>query len=311
MRIGALDVLACPSCLSPLEPEADATDVDTGVLTCRTSSHEFPVKYGIPQLIRPERRGMVEQVAQEFSRTWQLDGWAATDPAQIRNLPSCGLTGRHKVEWRVKARSLRAILPVIDAAQANRIADLGAGIGWLSHRLAFLAGEVFAVDILQDQALGLGAARAFVATGPYFERILGELESLPFQSGSFDIVVWNASLHHANAVEQAVGEGARILRRGGMAILMNSPVYDDEKSRAETEAQFRQRLRALGGGSAFPETYHHFRRDNIERVLAEAVGPVGEIPFDPGRLFRLTREAKGLLLGTELASFPILVARRC
>lgn len=56
------------------------------------------------------------------------------------------------------------------------------------------------------------------------KRVLGDMNDLPFVSGSLDLLIFSATLHHSTEIETALGEASRVLRSGGRAIVINEPV---------------------------------------------------------------------------------------
>ena len=311
MRLPALDELACPHCLGPLEPSGSfEPDLQEGTLRCRGEGLAFPVSAGVPQLVRLDRAAQVAAFAESYSKAWQSDGWGSLDASYLLNLPHRDTTGRQAARWRFKARTMWALFDLLDSMRLHRFLDLGAGVGWLSHQLASRGHEVYAMDIVRDRVLGLAAAEVYLQVGPHFERVWGELERPPFRTESMDAIVCNASLHYASSLSEAVCEIHRILVPKGVLFVLNSPVYWSANDASRTEADFRKRLRDLGANEDVASTYHHFTRNDLESVLSGTIGPVREVPFDPGSLFRLVRAAKGFVLRTELASFPLLVAQK-
>src|SRR5579859_5371545 len=107
------------------------------------------------------------QFAREYGTVRRAEGWGSHDGAYYRALPYRDLTGRFPGIWRIRARSYdtfvrRAIEPLErQSARSLRILDLGAGSGWLAHRLARRGHRVLAVDLLEDPLDGLGATRHY------------------------------------------------------------------------------------------------------------------------------------------------------
>ncbi len=279
-------------------------------LECRRETLRFPVLDGIPQLVIPERADAIRVLAEEYSRVWQKDGWGCASPSYLLNLPYRDITGRQSSKWRVKARSTDALLRLFRTLTPRRVLDLGCGVGWLSYQMARRGIDVFAVDLLQDEVLGLRAAEAYVNAGAVFERVWAELERLPFQAGTFDAVICNASLHYSTSLGTALAEVSRVVRPGGVFVVMNSPVHRDSRSAERAERSFRGRLSDLGGSEDLVSRYHHLVRSKLEASLTAAVGPPRDENFDPGRTFRLVRYVKGRILRMELASFPIIWAQK-
>ena len=307
MRRGALKTLVCPNCLSSLRPEGSFESLEDGTLACAQEGLAFPVRRGVPRLVRPHKEAELRAFAKSYSRVWRREGWGGED-GYLLNLPHKDTTGRQKSKWRVKARSMKVLLDLVDDLQVKRVLDLGAGMGWLSRYLAQRDREVYALDAVLDDVLGLEAATVYLGNGPYFERVWGEMERPPFRDGSLDAVVCNASLHYAKDLGQTLAEVGRILAPGGSLILLNSPVHRDATSARRAEAGFQAHLLALGADQTVAERYHHFVRSELEGALTEAFGHVVEMPFDPGQGFRSVRWLKGIALRLELASFPIFIS---
>ncbi len=311
VRPRSLDALACPSCLSQLTMSVDpGYEVEDGVLECPKEALQYPVKGGVPMLVRPSSSGRVQAFEASYSLAWSRDGWGSADEEYLFRLPAKDVTGRHETEWRVKARSMEVLFRVLDRKQLRRVIDLGCGMGWLSHHLALRGNEVYAVDILRDDQLGLGAAGRYARRGPFFERIWGELERPPFRDSCSDAVICNASLHYASDTLAVLREISRILKPGGLFVLLNSPVHSDALSAVRARDGFRRRLQGLGATDDVVSRYQHFTRDMIAADVQSLVGPVEDAGFDPGFLFLLGRRFKGFALRMELASFPLLYATK-
>ena len=108
------------------------------------------------------------------------------------------------------------LLDVLDLA-GKRVLDVGCGPG-VNVRL--MAGAGAKVTGLECGALPLAKARetAPVADEDYVE---GVGEDMPFEDGTFDIVVFSKSLHHVpmDNLETALGECARVLAPGGVVYI--------------------------------------------------------------------------------------------
>ena len=158
-------------------------------------------------------------------------------------------------QWRVRARSYEAFIAKVVMPMAARgpldILDLGAGNGWLCHRLAWRGHRATALDIREDDVDGLGAARQFLARAPdLFAVVAAPFEALPFASRRFDIAVFNASLHYARDLAAVLNQARRVLRSGGMLVVMDSPFYTRESDGAAMLAEQRGRGETLFGSRA-------------------------------------------------------------
>ena len=122
--------------------------------------------------------------------------------------------------------------------QGREVADLGAGEGQLCLLLARYAARVFAVD-QSPQMLGAltdGAREAGVAERNTTAE--GDLEALPLEDASVDAAFLSQALHHAARPGQAIAEAARILRPGGILIVLDLLRHDQEWVREQWADQW-------------------------------------------------------------------------
>jgi SAM-dependent methyltransferase len=104
-----------------------------------------------------------------------------------------------------------------------------------------------AVDLLDNDSDGLGAARHYLARiSPPFRRFQAEMDRLPFAASQFDIAIFNASFHYSIDYEKTLGETLRCLRRPGHLIIADSPFYSCEEGGqtmlAEKHTEFERRF---------------------------------------------------------------------
>ena len=75
------------------------------------------------------------------------------------------------------------------------------------------------------------------------------MEELPLEDSQFDVVVANGALHYARSAPRAIEEARRVVRTGGIFLVLDSPVYDaHESGRAmvrRRENDHRERLGVL------------------------------------------------------------------
>lgn len=291
-----LDTWACPVCLGTL------SETEEG-LRCSAEDLFFRDFHDVPVLLRPEDERLFKD-ALDFGAAWKRSEWAPP-PGAFLELPYLRKRG-----WSEKARSLDALLDILGPSGGRKVADLGAGTGWLSHRLTRAGFRCYATDLSPDPEVGLGAARALDATSHTFERAIASLMHWPVHSGSMDVAVCNASLHYLSDIRPAIAEAERVLRRDGTFVVMNEPVHHEKRSAELASVDFRDRMRRLGGHGTLLDGYRHFVVEELEADLRRSFRNLRRHDPDFGFWFRSTRAAKGVILGLELASFPIYVARR-
>lgn len=96
--------------------------------------------------------------------------------------------------------------------QGRKILDMGAGLGFDSHRLSMRGAEVTALEF--SPVLAESGQNNF----PHIRWIGGFSHCLPFKNASFDAVFCNAALHHMRDIPVAISEALRVLRPGGVLI---------------------------------------------------------------------------------------------
>ena len=165
--------------------------------------------------------------------------------------------GAHARQWAVRARSFdafmrRVIRPAVRAGERPRVLDLGAGNGWLAYRVSGAGADATAVDLRDDAVDGLAAGAPLAARAP-FHRVAATFGALPLRDGSYDVALFNASLHYAMDLPAVLREAARVVRPGGRLVVLDSPFYaasrDGERmvaeKRREGETRFGERAATL------------------------------------------------------------------
>jgi SAM-dependent methyltransferase len=176
------------------------------------------------------------------------EGRGSGESAYYRALPYRDLSGRNSDQWAIRGKSFRYferhILFAIEreAGRPLDVLDLGAGNCWMSYRLSLRQHRPVALDIFTDEMDGLRAARHY---GDRFPLIEAEFDHLPFRSSSFDLAIFNASLHYSTDYRRTLNELRRCLRPSGHFVIIDSPIYalpeHGERMRVERHNEFEKR----------------------------------------------------------------------
>jgi ubiquinone/menaquinone biosynthesis C-methylase UbiE/DNA-binding transcriptional ArsR family regulator len=130
------------------------------------------------------------------------------------------------------------------------VADVGCGTGNASEIIAPWVQRVIAVDRSEPM---LAAARARLAGLGNVEFVLGDVDRLPFKDGRVDAAVCILVLHHVEDPAGAAREMARIVRPGGLVLVVDMVEHGREEYR-----------RMMG------HVHLGFARETIEGIFAEA-----------------------------------------
>jgi len=91
----------------------------------------------------------------------------------------------------------------------------------------------------------------YMEPDPYLdwpEKALADMNRLPFQAGAFDLVLFSATLHHSSDLEQTMREVERVLKPGGVALILSEQIGGWLKS----SSRYHHR------NDLIHETYHSF-----------------------------------------------------
>jgi len=224
----------CPACthvMGLLDPSESSEHA------CGLCGFQLHNRGGVWLALAPERERYFQQFVREYEQVRTREGRGSSSPDYYLSLPYADLTGRNAWQWSIRAISfrylLRKILPGIESrfARPLDILDIGAGNGWLSYRLAQRGHLPVAVDLQDNDADGLGAARHYYSSlGWLFPRFQAEMDRLPFADTQFDVAIFNAALHYSEDYCATLRETLRCLRPGGNVLVVDSPFYRSEES---------------------------------------------------------------------------------
>ena len=246
--------LICPACR---QQETALELSEQGTQRCQSCGSDLEERGGIVRALPPDRERYYAKFIKEYSTVRRAEGRGSDDEAYYLALPYRDLSGRLADQWAIRAKSYayfeRHILTRLESRSGAglRVADLGAGTGWLSYRLALRGHTPVAIDVLTDPLDGLAAARHyFAALERKFPLFQAEFDNLPFATGEFDLVVFNSSLHYSTDYIRTIREARRCLRPRGQVVIIDSPIYRlSEHGERMLEERHRQFEAAYGFAS--------------------------------------------------------------
>jgi SAM-dependent methyltransferase len=149
------------------------------------------------------------------------------------------LWGRHARTWSTEMEpqlspAFDALLDALEPLSGLRVLDAGCGAGLLARKAAERGAALTGLDA---SAALLEVARERVPDGDFR---VGDIDSLPWDDGSFDVVTAFNSVQYATDPALAVAELARVCEHGGR---IGIGIWGDP-ARCETDALF-ARLRSL------------------------------------------------------------------
>jgi len=241
--------LLCPKC----RRQSPSPTSSESILRCPDCDFTISETAGIFRALRPERQLYFDRFVEQYSAVRSKEGRGSSSSEYYLALPFQDLTGNNSWQWKIRARTFRHfekhLLPEIERRHPKGfdVLDIGAGNCWLSYRLGLRGHRPVAVDLLDNEADGLGAGVHYLRHMKQpFPRFQAEMDCLPFDDAQFDVVIFNASFHYSVDYEVTFAETLRCLRRPGHVVIADSAFYRREESgRAmleEKRSSFKQRF---------------------------------------------------------------------
>jgi SAM-dependent methyltransferase len=298
--------IVCPSCRGPVVWR-------DGAARCEAEAIDYPVVDGLTHFVLPEARARVDAFLGGYLTVRHAERWTDDDRETLLALPYEDRSGRRAWMWKVRARGLRALERAIGQAfegRSLRVCELGAGVGWLSYRLALGGHRVLVTDVNADARDGLGAARHYEGLGLQLSRLACEMDRVPLADGSVDIVVCSAAFHYARDQGAVAREAARVLAPRGMFVILDSPVYTRRLSGEQMVAEWRERVvREFGLTPDEVASSGFLVRDDLAALLREAGFAVTAKSHWMGWRWTANYVRAKLGGGREPARLPLVVAR--
>lgn len=128
-----------------------------------------------------------------------------------------------------KGQDLAKLVEIVQQHGATgNLLDVATGGGHVANALAPYFKEVTALDLTQDM---LHEAEKFLKANGQHNVVLvqGDAESNPFPNDSFDVVTCRIAAHHFPAVDRFIGEVYRVLKPGGLFILVDNVAPENDE----------------------------------------------------------------------------------
>ncbi len=116
------------------------------------------------------------------------------------------------------------VLSMLALEPGEHVLDVGVGPGLLAAEMAAevgAGGRVCGIDV-SDSMLALAASRAPDPDAAPLELARGGAEEIPYDDGSFDVVVTTQVLEYVPDVPRALAEIHRVLKPGGRVLILDT-----------------------------------------------------------------------------------------
>ncbi|MEZ2129479.1 MULTISPECIES: methyltransferase domain-containing protein [unclassified Sinorhizobium] len=219
--------LRCINCDGDVHPHSILATTAEPVCSCTQCGFVFPSALGIPyfgqyeredilslieiaaNLINRGRFDVTPAIVEEWERLLAAYDGASDKAAFIESMSNAmkpHFLNRYG-EWQEIAHLTSRV-----GLKGKKVLDVGAGLGFDSHRLFLRGADVTALEF--SPLLAEWGQQNF----PHIRWVGGFSHCLPFKTASFDAVFCNAALHHMRDIPAAISEALRVLRPGGVLI---------------------------------------------------------------------------------------------
>ncbi len=136
-----------------------------------------------------------------------------------------GMEQLKRLEHPDRARVMppEVVLAHLNAGAGSRVADVGAGLGWLTFPLAVAvgaSGRVLAIDPSEDGVAAIRERAKREGLGQ-IEALVAAAEDTGLADETVDSVVWHTMYHDVADRPAALGEMRRILKPGGRWVIVD------------------------------------------------------------------------------------------
>ncbi|MHB8748097.1 MAG: class I SAM-dependent methyltransferase [Aggregatilineales bacterium] len=298
-------IAACPICRVPLLLES------ADCFKCRVCDRLYRRENGIWRFLTIEQQIHYAPFVGIYGGLRSDEGWERPDDTYYLNLPNVPDNDPQAPVWRIRRRTFNILRRILPSRRQIWVLDLGAGNCWLSHHLALIGYRVVALDIRAVGRDGLENSGLYLKKGcPPFVRGQAGADALPVTENQIGLCVMSGAFHYLNP-EQTLQNVFRVLTPGGKLIVMDSPVYRQEKSGIQMIREHQAQFRAQYGIERVPIEGKSYVV--LNETLAAFAGSGFQTrvrwPERPGAwLKRLLAEQR--TTRRETARFPLFIATK-
>jgi SAM-dependent methyltransferase len=209
----------CPNCREPL---------DAHELVC-ANGHRYATLDGVLSLVSDD---FARQLGPFSAALLQYRGRLSPrllDPAAYEALPY-GPTVDGDREWQQRQYDIEVLRHLLAGREHQRVLDVGAYNGWLSHCLAEWGHTLTGVDPFADPNYGLGARRFYRA---HWRAVQMDLRDLSLLDECYDVVILNRCLAFFPDPAAYLRHAQKRVASGGMLVALGLQIFFDSRAKAK------------------------------------------------------------------------------
>ena len=209
--------IMCPSCRS-MDFETEGTLAE-GSLTCKNCNQSYVIKHETLSFIDKNLDNY--KLKEEIEEFWKHLYYAAYKSHESYTHSEKFIELLKELEQLFLTRENLAVteMPIHDLYN-KKVLEIGSGAGAHSSLFTYKGANITALDLTLDRVQATSTKLKLISDFDDAYAIQGDAESLPFKADFFDIVYSNGVLHHTPDTTKAISEVYRVLKPGGMAVIM-------------------------------------------------------------------------------------------
>lgn len=194
---------------------------------------------------------------------------------ELARLPDVDLKHMYYDEWLIRKTSLERFRKFLEHKTCDlNILEVGCGNGWLSHALSHIRqSQVTGIDI---NSIELQQARRVFAGRENLSFILGDIRSAGLTYGSFDIIVFAASIQYFENIADILNPAFDLLKSHGEIHIIDTKFYKQAEA-----VKARERSAVYFHSLGFEEmsrSYFHHSMNSLNNYNYQVM-------YDPNHLF--------------------------
>jgi SAM-dependent methyltransferase len=212
---------------------------------------------GVCRVIPPELAAHMAKI-QRFQQ-----GMSAQPPISDYNTLPYAL--KHtQFQWRIRCYDVGIVMKALGSRPNQRVLELGAWNGWLSHHIARAGHDLTAVDYSADTEQGIGAMKHYDIS---WHAVQSDLLNVVQFGTDFDAVVRNHGSHLLPDPVGYIEQLTQLIRPGGVLIVLGLMIYADPARRHAQKQQQDDAMRQENDQSFFLRPTRGYLDHNDRRQL--------------------------------------------
>ncbi|MEZ4775413.1 MAG: polysaccharide biosynthesis C-terminal domain-containing protein [Bacteroidia bacterium] len=248
--------LRCPEC---------GGEIHIAEAIC-TGGHTFETENHVLRLVTEKKAEQLDPFLEKFARFREKTGWFIEDPTIFPRLPFVKESEAPGF-WRAKQADFEIIFQLLRQKNQQKILEIGAWNGWLSHHLVRAGHALTSVDYFIHPKDGQGAMKY------YPEKWLAvqmEVEEMELLAGDYDMIILNRCFAYYTDPAEALRLLKQKLRPGGILLMTGLHIYPDGEARKAEMAAYEQTFLEENGFPLFSKPTRGYldKRDKDDLVNA-------------------------------------------